>query len=101
MGEGLNPKPLRPNSLSHRGTGQADNSPLTQADLAADKVIKTGLGKLQLGWPVLTEESAQIDFAERKDWQRFWLVDPLDGTKDCVNWLLDKVQNVPPELGEA
>ena len=52
---------------------KADNSPLTQADLAADKVIKTGLEKLQLGWPVLTEESAQIDFADRKDWQRFWL----------------------------
>lgn len=63
---------------------KADNSPLTQADLAADKVIKTGLEKLQLGWPVLTEESAQIDFAERKDWQRFWLVDPLDGTKEFV-----------------
>jgi 3'(2'), 5'-bisphosphate nucleotidase len=63
---------------------KADNSPLTQADLAADKVIKTGLESLQLGWPVVTEESAQIDFAERKDWQRFWLVDPLDGTKEFV-----------------
>lgn len=63
---------------------KADNSPLTRADLAADKVIKAGLEKLQLGWPVLTEESAQIDFIERKDWQRFWLVDPLDGTKEFV-----------------
>lgn len=63
---------------------KADNSPLTQADLAADKVIKAGLEKLQLGWPVLTEESAQIDFTERKDWHRFWLVDPLDGTKEFV-----------------
>ena len=63
---------------------KADDSPLTQADLAADKVIKDGLLGLNLGWPVLSEESAQIPFEERKAWSRYWLVDPLDGTKEFV-----------------
>jgi len=63
---------------------KADNSPLTQADLASDRVIGAGLNGLGLGWPVLSEESAQIAYAERKDWRRFWLVDPLDGTKEFI-----------------
>lgn len=63
---------------------KADESPLTQADLAADKVIKEKLLGLSLGWPVLSEESAQIAYAERKAWLRYWLVDPLDGTKEFV-----------------
>lgn len=63
---------------------KSDNSPLTQADLAADKVIMAGLKNLQLGWPVLSEESSEIPYESRKDWQRFWLVDPLDGTKEFI-----------------
>ncbi|MDD5057500.1 MAG: 3'(2'),5'-bisphosphate nucleotidase CysQ [Sideroxydans sp.] len=63
---------------------KSDNSPLTQADLASDRVISAGLKQLGLGWPVLSEESAQIDYEQRKDWKRFWLVDPLDGTKEFV-----------------
>ncbi|MCX7193008.1 MAG: 3'(2'),5'-bisphosphate nucleotidase CysQ [Proteobacteria bacterium] len=63
---------------------KADNSPLTQADLAADRVISAGLADLVLGWPVLSEESAQIAYDERQGWQRFWLVDPLDGTKEFI-----------------
>lgn len=63
---------------------KADDSPLTKADLAADRVIQQGLTDLGLGWPILTEESAQIDYEDRKNWQRFWLVDPLDGTKEFV-----------------
>jgi 3'(2'), 5'-bisphosphate nucleotidase len=63
---------------------KADESPLTQADLAADRVINAGLTALDLGWPVLSEESAGIPYAERRDWQRFWLVDPLDGTKEFI-----------------
>jgi len=61
-----------------------DHSPLTQADLAAHNIICLGLNNLDLGWPVLTEESAKIPFEERKHWQRFWLVDPLDGTKEFI-----------------
>lgn len=63
---------------------KADDSPLTRADLAADSVISAGLAELGLGWPVLSEESAQIAYAERQSWQRFWLVDPLDGTKEFI-----------------
>lgn len=63
---------------------KADNSPLTQADLAADRVISAGLNELKLDWPLLSEESAQIPYAERCDWQRFWLIDPLDGTKEFI-----------------
>lgn len=65
-------------------TVKGDKSPLTLADLAADRVIGAGLQALQLGWPVLSEESATIDFSERKSWDRFWLVDPLDGTKEFI-----------------
>lgn len=63
---------------------KSDDSPLTQADLAADRVIKDGLSALNTGWPILSEESAQIPFDERKGWSRFWLVDPLDGTKEFI-----------------
>lgn len=62
-----------------------DNSPITQADLLADRLINIGLRDLELGWPILTEESAKIPYSDRKNWTRFWLVDPLDGTKEFIN----------------
>ena len=62
---------------------KADSSPLTLADLASDRVIGRGLEKLGLG-PVLSEESSATDYAERRNWRRYWLVDPLDGTKEFV-----------------
>jgi 3'(2'), 5'-bisphosphate nucleotidase len=65
-------------------TAKADDSPLTQADLASDRVIGAGLAELSHGWPVLSEESAQIAYSERRNWQRFWLVDPLDGTREFI-----------------
>ena len=65
-------------------TTKADTSPLTAADLASDRIINEGLTQLGLGWPVLSEESAKIDYAERQGWPRFWLVDPLDGTKEFI-----------------
>jgi len=61
-----------------------DNSPLTKADLASHDVIARGLGRLTPGWPVLSEESRQIPFDERRLWERFWMVDPLDGTKEFL-----------------
>lgn len=63
---------------------KSDNSPLTQADLAADRVISAGLNELALGYPILSEESAQIAYEDRSSWQCFWLVDPLDGTKEFI-----------------
>lgn len=64
---------------------KADASPLTEADLASHRTILAGLNDLAPDIPVLSEESADIDFAERSGWSRYWLVDPLDGTKDFVN----------------
>ncbi|HEY7986181.1 MAG TPA: 3'(2'),5'-bisphosphate nucleotidase CysQ [Methylophilaceae bacterium] len=61
-----------------------DNSPLTQADLAAHNIIEAGLNKLTPKLPVLSEESASIPFDIRKQWQRYWLVDPLDGTREFI-----------------
>lgn len=61
-----------------------DNSPLTRADIAADKVIRDGLKALTPEIPILSEESAQVSFAKRSLWERFWLVDPLDGTKEFI-----------------
>jgi 3'(2'), 5'-bisphosphate nucleotidase len=61
-----------------------DNSPLTVADLAAHQIIQSSLGKLTPGIPVLSEESAHIDFSIRSTWQQYWLVDPLDGTREFI-----------------
>jgi len=65
-------------------TAKEDESPLTAADLAAHHAILAGLQRLTPDIPVLSEESADISFAERSRWRRYWLVDPLDGTKEFV-----------------
>jgi len=63
---------------------KADNSPLTQADLAAHNVLMAGLSNLLEGVPVLSEEAEAPSFTERSQWQRYWIIDPLDGTKEFV-----------------
>lgn len=64
---------------------KSDSSPLTEADLAAHQIIVTGLAQLTPEIPVLSEEDADIDWSVRQKWQQFWLVDPLDGTKEFIN----------------
>ncbi len=61
-----------------------DRSPLTAADLAAHRLIVEGLQALTPNLPVLSEESADIPAAERRAWTTYWLVDPLDGTREFV-----------------
>ena len=61
-----------------------DRSPLTAADLAAHHCIVEGLRKLTPELPILSEESASIDWEQRRQWPRYWLVDPLDGTREFV-----------------
>lgn len=61
-----------------------DKSPLTEADMAAHQTIVAGLKALTPELPILSEESAEIPFEERAGWQRYWLVDPLDGTREFV-----------------
>ena len=63
---------------------KADQSPLTAADLASHQTIIKGLHQLTSDIPVLSEESAHIPFSERARWPRYWLVDPLDGTKEFI-----------------
>ena len=64
---------------------KADMSPVTDADLAAHRVINTDLQRITPGIPVLSEESAATPFATRSRWESYWLVDPLDGTKEFIN----------------
>ncbi|HHM06150.1 MAG TPA: 3'(2'),5'-bisphosphate nucleotidase [Gammaproteobacteria bacterium] len=61
-----------------------DRSPLTEADMAAHHLIVDGLTALEPPLPVLSEESAAVPFAERQRWLEYWLVDPLDGTREFI-----------------
>ena len=66
-------------------TRKQDDSPLTAADLAAHRIICSGLAALTPDIPVLSEEAADIPFAVRSGWSRYWLVDPLDGTREFLS----------------
>lgn len=66
-------------------TAKDDDSPLTQADLAAHRIIVAGLEALEPKLPIISEESRPPPFSERAAWSRYWLVDPLDGTKEFVS----------------
>jgi len=61
-----------------------DDSPLTEADMASHQVIEAGLTLLTPDIPVLSEESDDINWQTRQQWPRYWLVDPLDGTKEFI-----------------
>ena len=62
-----------------------DDSPLTQADLASHRCIVAGLEKLTPDMPLISEEDGLPEFEERGSWNRYWLIDPLDGTREFVN----------------
>jgi 3'(2'), 5'-bisphosphate nucleotidase len=61
-----------------------DSSPLTLADKKANDIIENGLNQLSVNLPILSEEGKEIPYKVRKHWEYFWLVDPLDGTKEFV-----------------
>lgn len=63
---------------------KADDSPLTLADQRSHRAIEAGLKSAYPDIPVLSEEGSEVSYEERKNWQRFWLVDPLDGTKEFI-----------------
>lgn len=63
---------------------KADDSPLTKADQRSHQTITDGLQKAYGEIPILSEEGSEIPYAERKDWSLFFLVDPLDGTKEFI-----------------
>jgi 3'(2'), 5'-bisphosphate nucleotidase len=64
---------------------KADNSPVTAADHAAHAILSQQLNHLASGLPLLSEESAIPPYVERQRWQRYWLIDPLDGTKEFIS----------------
>jgi 3'(2'), 5'-bisphosphate nucleotidase len=66
-------------------TVKDDDSPLTLADLASHRIIRDALADLTPQWPLLSEESVDIPASVRRGWDTYWLVDPLDGTKEFIN----------------
>jgi len=86
-------------------TYKEDDSPLTAADMASHHVIMRRLRELTPDIPVLSEESAKIAWSDRRHWRTFWLVDPIDGTKDFLQRTGEFTVNIAlvhdrrPELG--
>ncbi|WP_019625895.1 3'(2'),5'-bisphosphate nucleotidase CysQ [Thioalkalivibrio sp. ALJT] len=65
-------------------TEKADHSPVTEADLAAHRILSQGLADIDPDWPVLSEEGQGVPFERRIHWRTYWLIDPLDGTREFV-----------------
>ncbi len=61
-----------------------DNSPVTLADIASDKIIKAGLNEISPGIPVFSEETKEVSYKTRSKWDPLWILDPLDGTKEFI-----------------
>ncbi|WP_206483222.1 3'(2'),5'-bisphosphate nucleotidase CysQ [Thalassotalea sp. G2M2-11] len=61
-----------------------DNSPVTSADLAANQVLMDELQRLSPNIPIISEEVGALPLAQRKQWQRYWLLDPIDGTGEFI-----------------
>ncbi|MCP3739195.1 3'(2'),5'-bisphosphate nucleotidase CysQ [Rossellomorea sp. BNER] len=73
------------NSSSNIVGYKPDDSPLTLADQSSHKIILEKLKDLDPSFPILSEEGIQTPFKERTHWKTFWLIDPLDGTKEFIN----------------
>src|SRR5690606_14822435 len=85
--------------MVHYGTdagveAKDDRSPITLADRAAHKILADGLRRLDPSIPVISEEGHQAQADERRGWSRFWLVDPLDGTKEFLKRRAEFTVNV-------
>jgi 3'(2'), 5'-bisphosphate nucleotidase len=63
---------------------KADNSPLTQADLKANEIICNSLKKLYPEIPLISEENKQVEYEQRKNWEYYFCIDPIDGTKEFI-----------------
>jgi len=73
---------------------KADDSPLTKADFVANDIICSGLSNLTPEIPILSEEGIEIPYEQRKQWERYWLVDPLDGSSEFVKGSGDFTVNI-------
>lgn len=84
---------------------KSDETPVTSADLAAHKLITQRLSELTPDIPVLSEEAADISLEKRAQWNRYWLVDPLDGTQEFIArsgdfaTIIALVENNKPVMG--
>ncbi|MFT5834186.1 MAG: 3'(2'), 5'-bisphosphate nucleotidase, partial [Cognaticolwellia sp.] len=63
---------------------KTDNSPLTRADSEGNTIICEALEQLATQFPIISEENKLLSYEDRKDYDHFWLVDPLDGTKEFI-----------------
>lgn len=75
-------------------TAKADDSPLTAADLESNALIVEALRALDSAIPIISEEGGTPEYSVRKAWKRFWLVDPLDGTKEFLKRTDDFTVNI-------
>ena len=73
------------NSKTIKVTRKADASPVTEADMSAHRIIDAGLRQLTPNIPILSEEAADISYTTRSQWSTYWLIDPLDGTKEFIH----------------
>jgi 3'(2'), 5'-bisphosphate nucleotidase len=87
-GDGIGP------AGSSRADRKDDGSPVTAADRAAHQLIVDALARIDPSTPIISEESGVPALAERAAWSRFWLVDPLDGTKEFIAGLPDYTVNI-------
>jgi 3'(2'), 5'-bisphosphate nucleotidase len=71
-----------------------DRSPVTLADEVAHRILLEGLRQLDPGTPIISEEAESASYETRRTWQRFWLVDPLDGTKEFIKKRAEFTVNV-------
>lgn len=76
-----------------------DDSPLTDADKVSHHLISSRLSQIAPDIPILSEESLLQDFETRKTWDRYWLIDPLDGTKEYVQGIADYAVNIALIVG--
>lgn len=73
---------------------KSDQSPITAADLAAHHCLVAGLQRVAPLWPVLSEEDCQMPLSQRALWERWWLIDPLDGTREFISGSTEFTLNV-------
>lgn len=66
-------------------TTKDDNSPLTSADIASHEIINKSLKLFYPNIPIVSEEQKNLPFGTRKTWETFWLIDPIDGTKEFID----------------
>ena len=81
-------------TLAPEVRSKSDQSPVTLADEAAHEILVAGLREIDANTPVISEEGDLATFDERRNWRRFWLVDPLDGTKEFINRRAEFTVNV-------